>query len=377
MSDSDSKRTTPATEVAASAVSSDAPSPDALPDLAKAQEKATDTNGTAGRGGDGDAGGGGGGGLFGGWGMPDMNAVADGIGGIFGQVTDSVGAGGQDAAAANRGGLVDVDSWGANDLSDVGTTTHPDGTGVTDELGKKAADIAKGATKELENVSKVAQEKFGQAAVGLEQGWGSLNTFLDDILAPKQDQQQQHQRKDVSDELEVKGDIQVKFQSLFPDADANEDVVDHYVCVMLQKYRCYLNDATPEKTIPLRVRLFVTTSTLAVHVFDDGGAFNDTKVTVTVPFTDIARVQRGAKAMMRVLTKQQQSYIFGDFASDTHFEGALSLVEHMIASSVDPGDGGDGGDDNDDAPADGDGEAPPAEPAPANDSAADKAAADA
>eukprot|EP00173_Palmaria_palmata_P004157 Plantae.Rhodophyta-Palmaria_palmata.ctg509.p2 GENE.Plantae.Rhodophyta-Palmaria_palmata.ctg509~~Plantae.Rhodophyta-Palmaria_palmata.ctg509.p2 ORF type:complete len:111 (-),score=17.92 Plantae.Rhodophyta-Palmaria_palmata.ctg509:323-655(-) len=87
-------------------------------------------------------------------------------------------------------------------------------------------------------------------------------------------------------------------------------------------------------SVSLIGRLFVCTTHLAMYVFNDHGTFNGKKFFVAIPFTDVVRVQKGTKFMMRVVTSLQTSYIFGDFESETHFGGALSLVEHMIEAKV-------------------------------------------
>lgn len=258
-------------------------------------------------------------GVFGGWGLPDINSVTEGIGGMLGEMVE----GSEDEEVAERAA-----GSGAGDGA-------PDGPG--EDLQKAAAEAAAVATKELEKSAKAAQETLGKAAEEIGKGWGSLNMFIDDILAPGAGKDNAPAVAD--DDLADGEDVQERFRSLFPEIDDGEEVVDHYACTLLQKYRCFLNNATPEKTIPVRGRLYVTTSHLAMTVFDDGGAFDGAKFNVTLPFEDVARVQKGAKSMMRVLTNSQTSYIFANFESETHFGGALSLVEMFLESSSKPGAG--------------------------------------
>lgn len=260
------------------------------------------------------------GGLFGGWGMPalpDINKVADGIGGMFNEIVD--GADGAYDAAVEKS--VDANS-GGSEVGDGG-----------EDLQKAAVDMATGATKELEKASKVAQQAIGHAAEDFGKGWGKLNHFLDDILAPGSRRGGGGGADADAEDLAEDEDVQTRFHSLFPDLE-EEDVIDHYKCTLLQKYRCYLNNDTPEKSLAVRGRLFVSTTHLAMYIFDDGGAFDGAKFHVSVPLADVARVQKGAKSMMRVITSTQSSYIFADFESETHFTGALSLVEHIIESNL-------------------------------------------
>jgi GRAM domain len=264
-------------------------------------------------------------GFFGGWvipALPDMHKVTEGIGGLFG--VD--GSGGEDE---------ETDGGQSGDIAGASDAAGGDSSGGNDDIQKAAAEMAAGATKELEKASKVAQDALGHAAQDIGKGWGKLNHFLDDILAPKTERDLGGNHANAEDLAEDE-DVQVRFHSLFPDLDESESVVDHYGCSLLQKYRCYLNNDTPEKSLAVRGRLFVSTSHLAMYVFDDGGAFDGAKFHVTVPLADVARVQKGAKSMMRVITSSQSSYIFAEFESETHFAGALSLVEHMIESNLGP-----------------------------------------
>jgi hypothetical protein len=248
------------------------------------------------------------GGLFG-WSLPDINVVKGSLGGIFGE--SSMPRDGADDETRER------DDSGAN------------GQHRGNNIGKVAADMAADASKELEHASKAAQETIGKAAEEIGKGWGSLNTFLDDMLAANSDKEKATNDDDIRDD----DDVQARYHALFPEVDADDDVVDHYSCSLLQKYRCYLNNATPERTFSMRGRLFVSTSNIAMHVFDAQEEFEHSKFNIIVPFSDIARVQKGAKSMMRVITKSQTSYIFSSFESDTHFNASLSLVEHMIESN--------------------------------------------
>lgn len=237
-------------------------------------------------------------GVFGGWGF-DVNAVAGNLGGLF--------------TAADPTATDDVEP-------------RPGPADPADDMGTAAANIATAATAELEHASKAAQQTFGKAAEELGKGWGSLNTFLDEMLAAKPDE---------SDPAEG-ADVHNTFHTLFPDLEPDDEVVDHFKCTLLQKYRCYLNNATPEKAYSLRGRLYVTTLHIAMYISDDGGEFGGKPFGISVPFTDVGKIQKGSKSMLRVVTKSQTSLIFADFESDSHFSGALSLLEHMYASASAP-----------------------------------------
>lgn len=249
--------------------------------------------------------------VFAGWGFPDVNAVAGGIGGFFG------GADEDDQEQSDQD--PDHDDNGDDDAG------SPD-VDPADDIGATAENIAKVATAELEHASKAAQETIGKAAKEIGKGWGTLNSFLDDMLAAKPD----------ADGDQDDADVHNSFHNLFPDLEKDDEVVDHFKCTLLQKYRCYLNNATPEKTYALRGRLFVSTSHIAMYVTDDSGQFGGKPFGISIPFQDVGKIQKGANARLRLVTKSQSSYIFADFESDSHYTGALSLLEHMAGAAAPP-----------------------------------------
>lgn len=238
-----------------------------------------------------------------GWGF-NVNAVAGNIGGLFG-------AGAED----NDSDKNDGDSDGED--GDSHTDEEPE-----NELGKTAANIATAATAEFEIASKAAQETIGKAAEEIGKGWGTFNSFLDDMLAAKPGADSPS-REDA--------DMHSQFQSVFPELAEEDEVVDHFRCAFLQKYRCYLNDSTPEKTYALRGTLFVSTAHIAMSVTDDGGEFGGKPFGTSIPLTSVEKIQKGAKAMLRLMTKEPitKEYIFAEFESDSHFSSALTLLEHM------------------------------------------------
>ncbi|KAI0566143.1 hypothetical protein FGB62_12g132 [Gracilaria domingensis] len=205
----------------------------------------------------------------------------------------------------------------------------------TPDLKATAANLAHAASAELAHASEAAQHTFGKAAQELGKGWGTLNSFLDDMLAPAHGGGGGGARA-LGDEQSQR--VLEQFDKHFPQLDRHDQVVDHFECALIQKYRCHLNNATPEKVFPLRGTLFVTTTHIAMHVVDEHAVFSRTPFGITVPFSDVAKIQKGAKSMLRVLTVHNASYIFAQFDSDTHFNGALSLLDHMKAAPQTPSD---------------------------------------
>lgn len=273
-------------------------------------------------------------GVFSGWGF-DVNSVTsnmnisnlfttgDSVGGLFAS-PDSMGGFFGPSDSADRPSEADVDTGDA-----INKESEKEGDVITGDgkrIETKAAGFANVATAELEHASRAAQATIGKAAEEIGRGWGTLNTFLDDMLAP--DAQRSDSRPDESQ------DIHATFRKLFPHLDTDDEVVDHYRCTLIQKYRCFLNNATPEKVFPLRGRLFVTMSNIAMYVTDDGGMFGGNAFGINIPFQEVNKIQKGSKAMLRVLTKTQTSFIFAEFESDTHYNGALSLLEQLGAAAA-------------------------------------------
>lgn len=250
-------------------------------------------------------------GVFGAWGF-DVNAVAGNIGGFFGAGGD------HQEVTEHRDG---------SEGEDPNHQEHTPDVNPEDDIGATAANIANVATAELEQASKAAQETIGKAAQEIGKGWGTLNSFLDDILAAN---------PDTANNPDDDSDVHHSFHNLFPQLEQDDQVIDHFKCALLQKYRCYLNNSTPEKVYALRGRLFVSTSHIAMYITHDGGEFGGKPFGISIPFQDVGKIQKGAKAMLRLLTKSQSSYIFADFESDSHFTGALSLLEHMAGAAAPP-----------------------------------------
>ncbi|CAN8069317.1 unnamed protein product, partial [Agarophyton chilense] len=197
----------------------------------------------------------------------------------------------------------------------------------TPDLKATAAHLAHAASAELQHASEAAQHTFGKAAQELGKGWGTLNSFLDDMLAPAASSTASHRAAPSSDAQRVLK----HFHQHFPTLPERDDVVDHFECTLIQKYRCQLNDATPEKVFPLSGTMFVTTSHIAMYIVDRHTVFSSESFGVTIPLADVAKIQKGAKSMLRLLTVDKHSYIFAQFESNTHFNAAISLLEHMTA----------------------------------------------
>lgn len=257
--------------------------------------------------------------VFSGWGF-DVNAVTNNIGGISNLFGNSEAVGGLFATPDSVAGIFNPSENSEKSDRTIETESGGREGQHDDDLGATASNLANAATNELEHASRAAQHTIGKAAEELGRGWGTLNTFIDDMLAPED--------KRGENAVDESQDIHATFRKLFPHFETDDEVVDHYRCTLLQKYRC-LNNATPEKAFPLRGRLFVTMSNIAMYVTDDGGAFGGNAFGVNIPFEEVIKIQKGAKAMLRVLTKAQTSFIFAEFESDTHYNGALSLLEQL------------------------------------------------
>lgn len=213
-----------------------------------------------------------------------------------------------------------------------GLFTSPDATDPPPQTeSTKEISNQEDALPSVSELSEMANKAAITATKSVEAGWGTLNGFLDNMLAPDQ----QNGQEDGADPAgENPAALHERFHKLFPQLDAEDEIVDHFSCVLLQKYRCYLNNVTPEKLFPLSGRMFVTTTHIAMYVSRDDEGLGANKFGITIPFEDVTKIQRGAKYMIRIVTKSQASYIFAVFESESHFTSALALLEHMAGAAT-------------------------------------------
>lgn len=222
--------------------------------------------------------------LFSSWGI-DVNAVTTNIG---------------------IGNIFTSDEKSEVEKGEVSGGEVKKGEGEEGDIGATASHIANAATQELEHASRAAQQTFGKAAEELGRGWGTLNSFLDDMLTP---------------ETNTGGDMQTRFKREFAELEGAE-LVDEFTCALIQKYRCYLNSLTAEKVFVLKGRMFVCTGCVCVCVDGELGSVRE-----VIQMDEISKIQR-ARGMIRVL-RGEQSMILGEFESETHYDGALGLLEHL------------------------------------------------
>lgn len=179
------------------------------------------------------------------------------------------------------------------------------------------------AKKAAEDLSKSAQENLDRVGVEIASGWGQFNKFLDTMLDTPDT------TKDIGEE--GLDDAQEAFRLGFPEVAADEEVVDAFSCELLQKYRCFHNNATPERSFSIRGRLFVTVNLAAFLSLDS--SFSSSPFTITAKFCDIEKVQKSQSTMLRLLIKGHSYYIFTGFKDENDFSGAVNLLEHMWESA--------------------------------------------
>lgn len=230
-----------------------------------------------------------------------------------------------------------LDYWGASigasvtSLFSGGDEPSTDDQAI-DEVVENGEAKDGGLVETVENASKAAQETLGRVGEELGSGWGTFNKFLDDMLQGKGGGGEGGDGGGVEEE----GGVQGAFERRFPQLKDMEgaEVVDRYRCVLVQKYRCYLNDATPEKSFGLPGWLFVTVACAAMYLEDREGIFGEKGKGqgVVVRFEEVQKIQRGSKAMLRLIMKDKRNFVFSGFESEADFTGCLSLIEHMIES---------------------------------------------
>lgn len=212
-----------------------------------------------------------------------------------------------------------------------GLFTSPDAIDPPQTETTKQPTNEEDALPSVSELSQMANKAAITATKSVEAGWGTLNGFLDNMLAPDQQNGQEDGADPAGDNPTA---LNERFHKLFPQLDAEDEIVDHFSCVLLQKYRCYLNNVTPERLFPLSGRMFVTTTHIAMYVSKDDDGLGVSKFGITIPLEEVAKIQRGAKYMIRIVTKSQASYIFAVFESESHFTSALALLEHMAGAAT-------------------------------------------
>jgi hypothetical protein len=136
-----------------------------------------------------------------------------------------------------------------------------------------------------------------------------------------------------------------------PDAEHDttraQRVVDAFRVALVQRYRCSHNDLTPERRYLLPGRLFITkthvaflSSMDAARMFDETSYETDIRpsfirhepIRLLLALQDVTKVQRGKGMNLRLVTSEDQSYIFGEFRSTVEFEAALCMIEQTWRS---------------------------------------------
>uniref|UniRef100_A0A7S3E9T6 GRAM domain-containing protein n=2 Tax=Rhodosorus marinus TaxID=101924 RepID=A0A7S3E9T6_9RHOD len=195
-------------------------------------------------------------------------------------------------------------------MVDTSTTTASFGNDV-----QKTAEIV---AKDLESVSQGVTKNVALVGEELGKGWVGLHNFIDGVL--NENSLSQSER------------VRAQFLARFPDLK-DEDVVDSFNCSLVQKYRCYHNSGTPEKHYTFDGTLYVTITSAAFWAEDDEAGFGSANFPVVLKFNAVEKIQRGQPGMLRLLLNSKASFVFNSFESETHYMGAISMLEHMIEST--------------------------------------------
>mmetsp|Transcript_9125 Transcript_9125/g.16417 ORF Transcript_9125/g.16417 Transcript_9125/m.16417 type:complete len:362 (-) Transcript_9125:46-1131(-) len=179
-------------------------------------------------------------------------------------------------------------------------------------------------------------------------GFSSLNKLLDGMLdssgTPGSAGNARHDDEDsrvgVSEQfIKLFGPIDNSAESIIGD----DTILDSFSCCLMQKYRCYHNNLTPERMIPYRGKLFITESHVAFAETHPSvaknavfGASTDTQIQeplrVVRDLKSVQKVQGSAPTqMLRLLLNDKSSIIFGSFKDTSEYNAVSALIEHLRA----------------------------------------------
>ena len=264
------------------------------------------------------------------WGTSLTSSVTS----LFGGVTM------EDSVDSRKGPLRDgqVGEGKGKEGIDVDGDGNKNGNGKDEGILQGAAReiLGKETTHNIENASRAAQDTLGKVGEEIGTGWGNFNRFLDDMLQGNSDTKKgvtENGNENVQDKFEKRFVEELKERII-----VDKDVVDCFQCKLLQKYRCYLNDVTCEKTLVVDAVLYITVSCVAMDLIesqDSSGTFGKGKgerFKVVIEFEKVEKIQRGKKEslMMRLLLKDGRCFVLGGWENEREFQGALALIEHMI-----------------------------------------------
>ncbi|KAJ8902632.1 hypothetical protein NDN08_005952 [Rhodosorus marinus] len=233
-----------------------------------------------------------------------------------------------EAAATEKTGDEASRSWFAMPevvtglFGNAGATTEPypmvDTSTTTASFGNDVQKTAEMVAKDLESVSEGVTKNVALVGEEIGKGWVGLHNFIDGVL--NENSLSQSER------------VRAQFLARFPDLK-EEDVVDSFNCSLVQKYRCYHNSGTPERQYTFDGTLYVTITSAAFWAEDDEAGFGNANFPVVLKFSAVEKIQRGQPGMLRLLLNSKASFVFNSFESETHYMGAISMLEHMIEST--------------------------------------------
>ncbi|KAG2483319.1 hypothetical protein HYH03_017820 [Edaphochlamys debaryana] len=167
--------------------------------------------------------------------------------------------------------------------------------------------------------AETAGASLSKLAGGLTSWWGSL----DPQPAPVRDETAER----IAQSNKASGELQQLFG-----LSAEENLVEHFRCKLLQTYACSHNSYTPAIQMAFQGTLYVTDRHTCFSVEERGR-----KLPFKVPHTSITRATRqrpSRKGDLSDILKLELSngtwLAFKDFDSGSALDSALALVEHLV-----------------------------------------------
>eukprot|EP00871_Galdieria_phlegrea_P000790 jgi/Galph1/1711/GphlegSOOS_G371.1 len=207
-----------------------------------------------------------------------------------------------------------------NDMAAGETSSSDSIASHISEIRKKAADFSVIAQQK-------AKENIDRVGKGVYKGWGSLNRFLDTVFSMKEEGEETTQGEYDNYSSE---DWEKLFQEYFPTLK-EQTLVDAFPSALVQRYCCVDNHATEEQIYEFPGVLFITVSTVSFQNTKKVAGFDNFQLSLSVQ--DISRIQKGKELRVRLVTLQQNAYIFSRFRDVVEFDSALGILEHIWESS--------------------------------------------
>ncbi|GJQ15280.1 hypothetical protein GpartN1_g7071.t1 [Galdieria partita] len=203
-------------------------------------------------------------------------------------------------------------------------------TSTADSIASHIAEIRKKASELSVIAQQKAKENLGFVGQGVSKGWGTLNRLLDNVFHMKEEEEEEQDIHKRFAHMSAQ-DWELQFEKAFPSWAKDHSLIDAFPCSLMQRYRCVDNEATEEQIIEFPGVLFVTVDRVAFQSSHDQIQLEQFEVVIGLD--EISRIQKGKEGRIRLVTKNQTSFIFSRFKDQVEFESALGILEQIWESS--------------------------------------------